>query len=78
METFEAIQEVISTTLNVPTNQIHSDSRASDFSEWDSVHHLILVMNLEQKFGFSFSLAEIAALDSVGKIVKAVQKRVTT
>ena len=78
METFEEIQSIISANLNVPTASIRPDSKASDFSEWDSLHHLVLVMDIEQKFEFNFSLTEIAELDSVEKIVKAIQKRVKT
>ena len=75
MDTFEEIRKVISTNLNVPLATISAHSKASDFAEWDSIHHLVLVMEVEQTFGFNFSLTEIAEFDSVERIVKAVEKR---
>jgi acyl carrier protein len=76
VDLFEEIQNIISTNLNVQAASIHCDSRALDFFAWDSVNHLILVTDIERKFDIKFSLAEIAELDSVEKIIQEVQKRV--
>jgi acyl carrier protein len=76
VDILQEIQGIIATTLAVPAAQVHAESKASDFSEWDSVHHLLLVMEIEQKFTFKVPLEEIAQLDSVDAILKAVQKRV--
>jgi acyl carrier protein len=78
VDTFEEIRTIISANLNVPADKIHPDSKASDFSEWDSLRHLVLVMDIEQKFDVKFSFAEIAGFDSVEKIVSIIQERVKT
>jgi acyl carrier protein len=78
MDTFGEVQQVIASNLGVPIASVQLESKASDFSEWDSVRHLVLVMDVEQAFGLKFSMEEIAELDSVEKIVKAVQERVKT
>jgi acyl carrier protein len=72
---FETVRGVISENLDVPVESVRSDSKASDFSAWDSVQHLVLVMDVEQKFDCKFSLEEIAEMNSVERIVKAVEKR---
>jgi acyl carrier protein len=72
---FETIQSVISENLDVPVESVRSDSKAADFPAWDSVQHLVLVMDIEHKFDFKFSLEEIAEMNSVERIVKAVEKR---
>jgi acyl carrier protein len=72
------LQQIIAATLEVPTSSVLPGSRASDFSAWDSVHHLLLILEIEQKFGFKFALEEIPDLDTVDKIMRAVQKRVAT
>ncbi len=77
MDIFREIQGIIATILGVPAAQVHAESKASDFAEWDSVHHLLLVMEIEQKFNFKVPLEEIAQLDSVDAIMRTVQKRVT-
>ena len=75
MDTSKEIKQIIATTLGVSAANVHAESKASDFSEWDSVNHLLLVMELEQKFDLKFALEEIAELNSVDKIMKAVRKR---
>lgn len=37
----------------------------------------LFIMEIEETFGFKFALEEIAELDSVEKILRAVQKRLT-
>ena len=76
MTAINEIPEIIAANLGVPAVHVHPESRASDFSQWDSLRHLLLVMEIEEKFGCKFSLEEIAGLDSVDKIMLAVQKRV--
>lgn len=78
MDTLKELQQIIAAILGVPAASVHSESGASDFSEWDSVHHLLLMLEIEEKFGFKLALEEIPELDTVGKIMKAVQKRVAT
>jgi acyl carrier protein len=72
---FENVRSIISENLDVPVESVRSDSKASDFPAWDSVQHLVLVMDVEQKCDCKFSLEEIAEMNSVEKIVKAVEKR---
>jgi acyl carrier protein len=76
VDTLEKIQKIIATNLGAAPASVGPGSKASDFPEWDSLRHLVLVMDIEQAFGFKFALDEIAQLDSVEKILTAVQKRV--
>ena len=69
-------KQIIAANLGVPAVNVRPESMALDFSEWDSLRRLLLVMEIEEKFGFKFALEEIASLDSVDKIVAAVQKRI--
>ena len=76
MNTLFEIQEIIGANLGVPPANIRLETSTSDWQDWDSTRHLLIVMDIEQKFGFKFGLEEIAGLDSVDKIMKAVEKRV--
>jgi acyl carrier protein len=76
VDTFKEIQKIIALNLGAPSASIHSESKASDLPDWDSLRHLLIVMDIEQTFGFKFVMEEIAGLDSVEKIQQAVEKRV--
>jgi acyl carrier protein len=77
MDTFREIQELVGAILGVPPASIQPDMKASDSGDWDSTRHLLIVMEIEHKFGFKFALEEIASLDSVGKILTAVESKVS-
>ena len=76
MDTFEEIQKIISANLAVPAASIRRDSKASDFAAWDSVNHLVLLMEIEGELGLKFTMEEIAELGSVDKIICAIDKKV--
>ena len=76
MDILEKVQDIIATNLGVARASVQPGSKSSDFPEWDSLRHLLIVMDIEHAFGFKFALEEIAQLDSVEKILVAVQKRV--
>ena len=75
MNTLSTLQEIIAANLGIPNSSVHPESRSSDFSEWNSVNHLLLIMEIERKFGLTFALGEISELDSVDKIFKRVEAR---
>jgi acyl carrier protein len=77
MDTFLEVQKVVSAVMEVPAETILPQSKAENVGTWDSVHHLILVMELEQKFGIKFDMEEVAELNSIDKIVAAIGKRVS-
>ena len=78
MNTLMELQEIIAANLGIPAASVHSGSRTSDLPGWDSLRHLSIVMDIEQKFGFKFAMEEIGGLDSVDKILKAVETRVVS
>ena len=44
-------------------------TQKKQIQEWDSIFHLSLIVDLECKYGVSFSIAEIESLDSIKKII---------
>jgi len=75
VDTFKEIQRIIAANLGAPAASIQPGSQTSDLPEWDSLRHLLIVMDIEETFGLKFALEEIGGLDSVEKIQKAVEKR---
>jgi len=76
MNTVRRIQEVIARSLGIPLDRIQPDTKAADIAEWDSLHHFVIAMEVEEEFGFKLSLEELAELDSVQKILDSIAHRV--
>ena len=67
----------MSHTLNTPEDAIHECSTQDDIATWDSLRHLVVIMALEEAFAIRFTFDEIGVLDSVAKLVTAVNEKIS-
>jgi len=58
-----------------PTIVIAPETTASDIEEWDSMNHITLVVEAEQRFGVRFQTAELEKLKDVGEFVDVISKK---
>ena len=52
-----------------------SESNLRDFSNWDSMNHMILITQIESEFDIQFTGDEIADLKTVGCILNLVDNK---
>jgi acyl carrier protein len=50
---------------------------ASEVDGWDSVAHVELILELEERFGIRLTTGEAANLPNVGALVAVIQKHLT-
>jgi len=72
MEIEKRLKKLFSETFNVPEEKITPDTRLSNLSEWDSLGHLRLFMNIESEFRISFHIDEIKELTSFEMILERI------
>jgi acyl carrier protein len=72
---FEKINDVLCEVFEVDPSQITLQTSKSDLDEWDSMRQLELITALEKKFSIKFTMDEMISIDSVTKIVEAIEKR---
>jgi acyl carrier protein len=72
---FEKINDVLCEVFEVDPSQITLQTSKSDLDEWDSMRQLELITALEKKFSIKFTMDEMISIDSVAKIVEAIEKR---
>lgn len=56
------------------TIQIDPKTTASDISNWDSLNHIRLVLEIESKYNIKFNSSEIENTKSVEEFVKIIKK----
>lgn len=67
--TDEQIFSVIQRALKIKRSiEFSDDLKPGDIEEWDSMGHMLLIMELEKEFGVTFEYDDILEMDSVGKI----------
>ena len=75
MDKLKEIQKIISDKLGIPPESVRLDSKAADLQGWDSVNHIMIITDIEDTFDFKFGLEEIAEMNSVQKLLKAVEAK---
>jgi acyl carrier protein len=51
---------------------INANSSVKDINAWDSIHHLNLILKVEQKWDIKFLSSEIVSLENVGMLADLI------
>lgn len=73
------LKELNSIFINVfddETIQIDTHTTASDISNWDSLNHIRLILEIESTYKIKFNLSEIEDLKNVGEFIKLLEKKI--
>jgi acyl carrier protein len=58
--------------LNLSDFTLDRNLTASDIETWDSMNHVILILNIETEFSISFTLSEMAELKNIGDLIDLI------
>jgi len=66
------LNEIITSTLHIPVDQVTDELTMTDVESWDSLQHMNLIASLEQVFGVELTFEEIVSMQSVGEIKRVL------
>ena len=66
----EKIIELIEELLNVEEGTITEETMISDVEQWDSLAHVMIIGELESRFGIEIPLDEAVEIISVGELLE--------
>jgi acyl carrier protein len=72
---FQHAQRIAADVFAIPVDQITLNSSPATIENWDSLHHLNLVLAVEGEFGMQFAPEEIEQLLSIEDIVTVLEKK---
>ncbi|MFA6236637.1 MAG: acyl carrier protein [Bacteriovorax sp.] len=72
---FSDINYILCEVFDVDPSQVTLTTSKDDLDEWDSMKQLELITALEKKFSIKFTMDEMISIDSVPKIMEAIEKR---
>jgi acyl carrier protein len=72
--TLEILQEVFKTAFSSDV-KINDNTSKENLSEWDSINHLNLIVELEDRFSIQFSPNEIEYMKSVATLQEIIQRK---
>lgn len=71
----DRVRNIASDILQVTAERLEPDSSPQQIDIWDSVHHLNLVLALEQEFDVQLDPEDIDQMTSIGQIVSTLQRK---
>jgi acyl carrier protein len=78
MESEEILQQVNDIFRNVLEDDslvIKRETTAEDVDDWDSLNHIVLVVEIEKHFGIKFTAGEILSFNDVGEMCDAIKQK---
>lgn len=66
----EKIISLIEEVLNLPAGSISEDTMIGDVEEWDSLAHVMIIGELEEKLGISIPLDEAVELTGMKELLE--------
>lgn len=69
-----SVKSVMAEVFEIDEATIQDDASQKTVSEWDSLQHLNLMVELEDKFDVSFEPEEIGDMTTLAKIVEKIEK----
>lgn len=66
----DKIIALIEELLKVPSGTITEDTQIKDVEQWDSLAHVMIIGELEEKLGVSIPLDEAIELESVKELLE--------
>lgn len=71
----ERLRALIAELLDLPSADVTPDMRRDEVEAWDSLNHLRLITAIETEFGATFSMDEIAQLQTPGDMQRIIDSR---
>ncbi len=73
---YTALNEIFRQVLEDDTIVLSPATTADDVEGWDSMNHIFIVVELQNRFGVKFHAAEMEELKNVAELVALVQRKV--
>ena len=70
----EEIVKIIADILEVDVCDIELDTAVGDLPEWDSMHHLQIIAELEKVYNIKFNASDLAELEDVSYLISLVEE----
>jgi acyl carrier protein len=74
-EIIKQVNEVFVDVLENPGIVIGRETTAADVPEWDSLNHIMLVVEIEKKFNIHFTSGEVSGFRNVGEMCETIRAK---
>ncbi len=72
------VADAIFKVLNHRNFEMHDGLTAPDVDSWDSRHHMLILNEIENAFGFKFKLKDLNKMKDMGSLVQIISERLSS
>jgi acyl carrier protein len=74
-ELYAGLNDIFRQVLDDGSIALSPEMTADDVAGWDSMNHIFIVVEIEQRFGIKFQAAEMEELKNVGELAALVRRK---
>lgn len=74
-EILKQIQDVFRDVLKQEDLMLNENSSANHIEKWDSLTHIILVVEIEKKFELKFLASEMTGWKNIGEMIDSISQK---
>jgi acyl carrier protein len=77
-EIMKRLNEVFADVLENQDIQIGRNTTSAEVPEWDSLNHIMLVVEIEKEFNIQFVSGEVNGFRNVGEMADAIRSKMSS
>ena len=80
MERSQILSEIKTILCNILESDdidVQEDTNVSDVQGWNSLAHMNIIDNIENKFNIKFSIGEIVIIKNISNLIDLIQKKIS-
>ena len=62
--------------MEVELEEVELDTAIGDLPEWDSLHHLQIIAELEKEYGIKYAAEDLAELEDVSDLIALTKEMI--
>jgi|TARA_B100001063_G_C16559684_1_gene450315 acyl carrier protein len=74
-EIFKRVSLIFREVLEDDSLNINEKDGANDIEDWDSLTHIMLIVETEKEFNIKFISSEISNWDNIGDMITAIENK---
>ena len=67
-EILKKVQDIFKDVLEDEDIELSYSTTSNDIEGWDSINHIVLIVEIEKKFNFKFKLKEMRSFKNIGEL----------
>ena len=77
-EIIAELKKIFISVFNHENFEMNDGLSANDVDGWDSLTHMIIITDIEHRFGIKFKLRDLNKLNNLGNLVELVSSKIAS